>query len=107
MLFVLDSIHESLQDDREQYRTMTQLPDLRELIACVSAARCEFKLQVNMQARTAHVALAAAGVIDMGSYGASDCCGGCYSYSGIRLYQHPIPTHPSPQQRIVLRWGDG
>jgi len=23
-----------------------------------------------------------------------------------RLYQHPVPAHPSPQQR-VLHWGDG
>jgi len=82
MLFVFDSIHVSLHDDWEQYRTTTKLL-VQTYIACVWAARCErvcvskstcpmhtypYTVQMlqNKHAST-HQVLPAAGVVDIGS----------------------------------------
>jgi len=65
MLFVFDSIQVSLHDDREQYRTTTKLV-VQTYVNKETNSLCVGNA-VNMQARTGHVALAAAGVIDTGS----------------------------------------
>jgi len=66
MLFVLYSIHESLHDDREQYRTTTQL--LLQTYLYTNSFVCRQhdareSCRLNMQARTGHVAMPAGVII--------------------------------------------